>query len=86
MKCPNCGYHEGAKFCIECGHSLIEPARKPQTSASPEPTSFAGGRYRVNKFLGEGGFVITLRPGDKVEGIADSEIIIRVGKEKGGQK
>jgi tetratricopeptide (TPR) repeat protein len=34
---------------------MAEPAPKPPTPPSPEPTSFAGGRYQVKKFLGEGG-------------------------------
>ena len=48
-----------AKFCEECG----QPLTKSQTlqpphaapSSPPQPTSFAGGRYQVKKFLGEGG-------------------------------
>jgi tetratricopeptide (TPR) repeat protein len=34
---------------------MAEPAPKPPTPPSPAPTSFAGGRYQVKKFLGEGG-------------------------------
>jgi serine/threonine protein kinase len=51
----------GEKFCGECGHSLAEPASEPAatsatpTPVSPEPTSFANGRYQVKKLLGEGG-------------------------------
>jgi tetratricopeptide (TPR) repeat protein len=56
LACPSCGHKNpgGTKFCHECGRSLVEPAREtgPQT---PEPTSFANGRYEVKKFLGEGG-------------------------------
>jgi len=55
--CPECGHTNpmGSKFCEQCAHSLVEPtAEKPATS-SPVPTSFAGGRYQVKKFLGEGG-------------------------------
>lgn len=38
----------------QCGHALIETA--PETPLpSPIPTSFAGGRYQVKKFLSEGG-------------------------------
>jgi len=55
--CPQCGNinPQGKRFCDKCGHSLAEPATKPPTPTSPEPTSFAGGRYQVKKFLGEGG-------------------------------
>ena len=54
--CPQCGHAnpQGNKFCNKCGHSLVEPA--PETPPpSPEPTSFANGRYQVKKFLREGG-------------------------------
>ncbi|UCB43892.1 MAG: protein kinase [Dehalococcoidales bacterium] len=56
--CPSCGTElpAGARFCFKCGHSLIEQA--PTTTPTPpssEPTSFAGGRYQVKQFLGEGG-------------------------------
>ena len=57
---------EGFRFCGACGASLeatpasdrAEPAAdQPDASCvtSPEPRSFAGGRYEVRKFLGEGG-------------------------------
>jgi tetratricopeptide (TPR) repeat protein len=54
--CPHCGHTnpQNNRFCDKCGHSLVEPV--PETAPpSPMPTSFAGGRYQVNKFLGEGG-------------------------------
>jgi tetratricopeptide (TPR) repeat protein len=54
--CPQCNHtnKSTAKFCEECGHALAEPV--PETAPpSPEPTSFANGRYHVKKFLGEGG-------------------------------
>jgi tetratricopeptide (TPR) repeat protein len=56
LVCPQCGQKNSprSKFCNACGHSLVETApERPQTS--PEPTSFASGRYQVKKFLGEGG-------------------------------
>jgi len=57
--CPQCGYTspQGSKFCDKCGHSLTEPTSTPAPEAppSPEPTSFAGGRYQVRQLLGEGG-------------------------------
>ena len=55
LVCPQCGYTNPLdnRFCFKCGQSLVkEPAPKPP---SPEPTSFAGGRYQVKKLLGEGG-------------------------------
>jgi serine/threonine protein kinase/tetratricopeptide (TPR) repeat protein len=56
LTCPSCGHKNPSsiKFCHECGYSLVETApvaRQP----SPEPTSFAKGRYQVKNFLGEGG-------------------------------
>ncbi len=61
VACPNCGasHPAGSKFCSECGQSLVAaapPARTPTPAPSPAlPTSFAGGRYQVKRFLGEGG-------------------------------
>jgi len=56
MVCPQCHHTNKptAKFCEECGHSLVEPVPE-KAPPSPEPTSFASGRYQVKKFLGEGG-------------------------------
>jgi tetratricopeptide (TPR) repeat protein len=45
----------GSKFCEQCAHSLAEPTAEKPPPPSPVPTSFAGGRYEVRKFLGEGG-------------------------------
>jgi tetratricopeptide (TPR) repeat protein len=55
--CPQCGQAnpQDFQFCLQCGHSLVEPAPQPTAPLSPEPTSFANGRYQVKKFLGEGG-------------------------------
>ncbi|MCH8345892.1 MAG: protein kinase, partial [Chloroflexi bacterium] len=61
--CPSCRSSNapGAKFCNECGQTLTGPSPPPRTptpapSPSPTlPTSFAGGRYKVQRFLGEGG-------------------------------
>ena len=70
MKCPKCGHEnrEGAEFCGECGqalqaelvcpqcgHALAEAEPQAAKPPSPEPTSFAAGRYQVKKLLGEGG-------------------------------
>jgi tetratricopeptide (TPR) repeat protein len=53
--CPQCGRvnPQEFQFCLQCGRALAEPL--PPGPRSPEPTSFAGGRYQVKKFLGEGG-------------------------------
>jgi serine/threonine protein kinase len=55
--CPKCGHANpiGSKFCEQCAHSLAEPVSERPPSPSPEPTSFANGRYQVKQFLGEGG-------------------------------
>jgi eukaryotic-like serine/threonine-protein kinase len=60
----------GARFCSSCGTSLApktdvteaaatitaESADEPRKASEPEqPEAFAGGRYRVKRFLGEGG-------------------------------
>ena len=57
LTCPECGESSppGSIFCKECGHALTEKAPAPTKQPTPEPTSFAGGRYQVKKFLGEGG-------------------------------
>jgi tetratricopeptide (TPR) repeat protein len=58
LTCPSCGHKNpsSVKFCHECGHALVEPVPQPPTPTPlPIPTSFAGGRYQVKKFLGEGG-------------------------------
>jgi len=57
LTCPQCGHNnpQSVKFCHECGHTLVEQAPVPAKPPSPQPTSFAGGRYKVKKFLGEGG-------------------------------
>ena len=36
MKCTNCGYETqpGAKFCVQCGTTLVVPASAPQPSAT----------------------------------------------------
>ena len=61
VTCPSCGTPNapGSRFCNECAQSLAETAprsRTPTPSPSPAlPASFAGGRYQVQRFLGEGG-------------------------------
>jgi len=60
----------GVKFCHECGAVLSPPTRSEDAASRPDgpvsgaptpapspalPASFAGGRYAVKSFLGEGG-------------------------------
>jgi class 3 adenylate cyclase len=60
MRCPSCGNEnrEGARFCDSCGSELTaEPAAAdPRQEPLPAdvPTEIAG-RYRVKRFLGQGG-------------------------------
>lgn len=56
--CLQCGQvnPQDFKFCLQCGYALAELAPQPPAPTPPPmPTSFAGGRYQVKKFLGEGG-------------------------------
>jgi eukaryotic-like serine/threonine-protein kinase len=59
MVCNYCRHSNtiDSKFCIQCGQPLSEKSSAPAkpTSLPDTPTSFAGGRYQVKKFLGEGG-------------------------------
>jgi len=58
LKCVQCGRinPRDSEFCNKCGHSLVDRASEtPPLPPSPEPTSFANGRYQVKRFLGEGG-------------------------------
>ena len=45
--CPQCGHKnpQSFKFCNKCRHALVEQAPTPTKPFSPEPTSFASGRY-----------------------------------------
>ena len=60
MRCPSCGNEnrEGARFCDSCGSDLTaQPvAAEPRAEALPAdvPAEIAG-RYRVRRFLGQGG-------------------------------
>ncbi len=61
MRCPSCGNEnrEGARFCDSCGTELgAEPAvpqeRLPEPLPADVPSEVAG-RYRVRRFLGQGG-------------------------------
>ena len=56
--CPRCGagLRQAARFCYACGQVLSVPlSRPPQSRAPLVPAAFAGGRYEVKRFLGEGG-------------------------------
>jgi class 3 adenylate cyclase len=57
--CASCGAsnEQGERFCGQCGRPLGQaPARTPTPAPSVAlPTAFAGGRYQVQRFLGEGG-------------------------------
>ena len=65
MRCPSCSNEnrEGARFCDSCGADLDAPAApsppQPEPTASERlPADVPGeiaGRYRVKRFLGEGG-------------------------------
>src|ERR1700704_3798327 len=60
MRCPSCGNEnrEEARFCDSCGNDLsveqavVEPLAEPLPA--DVPTEIAG-RYRVRRFLGQGG-------------------------------
>jgi predicted amidophosphoribosyltransferase len=65
--CPNCGTPAlaSSRFCEACGETLrapsggsspgVEPRDRPHNDQVLLPGSFAGGRYQVRGFLGEGG-------------------------------
>ncbi len=59
--CPSCGAESppGFRFCGQCGAVLTGPvapgAMSPRATPPVQaPTSFAAGRYRVSRLLGEG--------------------------------
>jgi class 3 adenylate cyclase len=66
VACAHCGTQSepGERFCGECGRPVDEQAAAPPSAPSPAsrsrssggfPASVADGRYRLERFLGEGG-------------------------------
>ncbi len=62
MRCPSCGNEnrEGARFCDSCGAAFeapppVEAGGEADPAGNGLPESFGGGRYVVERFLGEGG-------------------------------
>src|SRR3954471_11321169 len=62
--CPNCGHENpaGSNFCGNCGTKLARADQPQAATASaaetqpPEaPKELAGGRYSIDRYLGEGG-------------------------------
>jgi hypothetical protein len=60
LTCQHCKHQNApdSEFCVQCGKpldSVRSQATTPAPPSAPQPTSFANGRYRVKRFLGEGG-------------------------------
>jgi uncharacterized membrane protein len=55
--CPSCDAVNPAErtCCASCGAAFAAGAQPPSLATPPLPVSFAGGRYAVRSFLGEGG-------------------------------
>lgn len=55
VACPDCGVENprGQRFCDECGRALA-PATSPAPVTTDVPSTLAGGRYQLRRFLGEG--------------------------------
>ena len=55
--CPRCGRANPAdlKFCRGCGVRLGEAAPAARSMTTSMPGALGGGRYRIERFLGEGG-------------------------------
>jgi len=77
MRCPSCGNEnrEGARFCDSCGTDLSASAAPPEPAAEPAAEPLPGdvpaeiaGRYRVKRFLGQGGRKRVYLSDDKATG------------------
>ena len=60
MRCPSCGNEnrEGARFCDSCGSELTGETAAVESRQEPLPSDVPteiAGRYRVKRFLGQGG-------------------------------
>jgi len=62
LSCVGCGKElpSGASFCDSCGQAVGAPPSEHTPTPTPAPSralpaSFDGGRYQVQRFLGEGG-------------------------------
>ena len=60
LVCPSCGAgaEPGESYCGTCGKPLTADPQAPSPTPQPSPVlpaAFAGGRYAVRRFLGEGG-------------------------------
>ena len=87
--CPKCGQTNppGSAFCNACGNSLAaaeagtdSPGAPSAAPFEPQPTSFADGRYQVQKFLGEGGKKRVYLAHD---GVLDRDVALAVIKTEG---
>ena len=76
MDCPSCGNpnREGARFCDSCGTPLGEaieasaPERGGDGGTDDLPESVGDGRYRIERFLGQGGRKRVYLARDSAEG------------------
>lgn len=72
MVCPTCSSPnpEQSLVCRTCGSPLGGPADGPDPHALPSGTLLAGGVYRVERVLGQGGFGLTYEAHDQSLGRA----------------
>ena len=72
LRCPACGtrYEGEARFCQKDG-SRLQPADHASAAAmDPLPGQLFGGRYRVQRRVGEGGMAVVYRAQDEQTGEA----------------